>query len=88
MAELADYGITEETLAQMYAEWQAGVPKSRLEEKYLKKTESHGTLFSGLVRRYLGKETERAHPLSAEVARLREENERLRQLLKRHAIEA
>lgn len=80
MAELEDYGIDLPTLRRMHEEWQRGVPKSYLEEKYLKRTASHGKLFSSLVRRYLGIETERSHPLA-------EENERLRKLLKKHGID-
>lgn len=64
----------------MYEEWQKGVPKSYLEEKYLKKTESHGKLFSNGVRRHLGIETEKQHPLV-------QENARLRNLLKKHGID-
>lgn len=80
MAELSDYGIDLDTLRRMYEEWQHGVPKSFLEEKYLKKTESHGKLFSSLVRRFLGKETEKQHPLVTE-------NERLRALLRSRGVD-
>lgn len=87
MAELADYGIDLDTLRQMYDEWQRGTPKSRLETTYLHKSEPHGKLFSSLVRRYLGHDTERRRPLAEEVGKLREENQRLRQLLVRHGID-
>ncbi len=86
MSELADYGIDLATLQQMYNEWKAGAPKSHLEEKYLHKTQSHGKAFSSLTRRFLGQETEGTHPLTTEVARLREENLRLRLLLTTHGI--
>lgn len=71
----------------MYAEPQSGVPKTHLELKYLGKTESHGKLFSSLVR-YLNQDTERTHPLAEEARRLKEENQRLRDLLQAHGIEA
>lgn len=86
MADLADYGIDEKILRKMYEEWMGGAPKSALEEKYLKRTGSHGKLFSNLVRRELGIETERRHNLAAENDRLREENHRLQALLTRHGI--
>lgn len=83
--ELEDYGLDKVSLQKMYEEWQAGASKSDLERRYLGKVESHGKLFSSLVRRYLGVDTEKTHPmvaenasLKAEVARLRKENERLR----------
>lgn len=87
MAELTDYGIDLATLRAMYQQWQRGVPKTHLEAQYLHKTQSHGKLFSSLVKRYLGHETERTHPLAEEAARLRDENRRLRDLLQRHGID-
>ena len=80
MNELSEYGIDEPTLKRMYAEWQAGVPKSTLETQYLGKTSSHGKVFTGLVRKYLGIETERRSGLA-------EENQRLRALLIEHGID-
>jgi DNA-binding SARP family transcriptional activator len=80
MAELEDFGIDLDTLKRMYREWQEGAPKGHLEQKYLKKTESHGKLFSSLVRKYLGKETEKRHPLV-------KENERLREMLRSHNVD-
>ena len=80
MADLSDYGIDEGTLRQMLDEWRSGVKKTHLEEKYLHNTASHGKVFSSLVRRYLGVETERVHPLVEEV-------HRLRQLLLEHGID-
>src|SRR3990172_1245384 len=70
MAELADYGIDITTLRKMYAEYEAGVSKSELEREYLHKPESHGKLFSNLVRRYLGIDTERRAAMAKEVTRL------------------
>jgi hypothetical protein len=80
MAELGDYGLTLDDLRRMYDEWVKGASKSDLERRYLGKNESHGKLFTGLVRRFLGHETERRHPLVAE-------NVRLRALLRQHGID-
>mgnify|MGYP000197513831 CR=1 FL=1 len=87
MAELEDYGINRATLQRMYEEWRAGKSKSHLEQKYLGKSESHGKLFSSLVRRFLGYETERRHRMADELQRLRNENTRLRALLRSHGID-
>lgn len=87
MSELSDYGIDLPTLRRMYDEWCAGAKKSELERRYLHKPESHGKLFSTLVRRHLGIETERHSSATGEVARLRAENERLRTLLRTHGID-
>lgn len=70
MADLDDYGISQAELETMYAEFLNGVSKSELERKYLGKPESHGKLFSSLVLRYLGIETEKRSPQSREVERL------------------
>lgn len=70
-------GIDRSVVAAMYAEWCAGAPKSALERRYLGKAESHGKLFSALVREVLGVETERPSRLRAENARLRAEVARL-----------
>ena len=73
----------------MYAEWKEGAPKSDLERRYLSKSGSHGKLFSSLVRRYLGIETERSHPLVKEnrvltqrIKELEQENQSLRNQLR------
>mgnify|MGYP005851850433 FL=1 len=87
MAELEDYGIDRATLQRMYEEWRAGKSKSFLERKYLGKSDSHGKLFSSLVRRFLGHETERRHPMADELQRLRNENAGLRALLRSHGID-
>ena len=80
MSELSKYGIDETTLRQMYEEWHSGTPKSTLEARYLGKSSSHGKVFTGLVRRYLGIETERRSSLASE-------NKRLRALLEAHGID-
>jgi hypothetical protein len=64
---------------EMHRAWLNGTPKSDLEVRFLGTNRAHGKRFSGLIRKHLGIETERQHPLAAE-------NERLRQLLKRHGI--
>lgn len=86
--DLSDYGIDLATLGRMYDDWKDGAPKSELERRYLGKSESHGKLFSGLVRRHLGVETERSHPLVKEnrrltvrIKELENENRRLRNQL-------
>lgn len=80
MADLADYGIKVDDLRRMHEEWLEGASKSDLERRYLDKYESHGKLFTSLVRRYLGLETEKRHPLAIE-------NARLRALLRDHGID-
>lgn len=87
MPDLADYGIDVAVLRQMYDEWCAGAKKSHLERKYLNKPESHGKLFTSLVRQHLGVETEVRSSLTEENARLRAENARLRALLRQHGLE-
>jgi len=76
---LEDYGIDLETLKQMYAEFQAGANKSDLERRYLDRPQSHGKVFSTLVRRYLHVETEKRSSLS-------KENARLKAMLREHGI--
>ncbi len=71
MMELEDYGIDLEALREMHTRWQQGATKSALEIEYLGKVESHGKLFSSLVRRYLGIETEKRSPSALEIDRLR-----------------
>ncbi len=80
MASLDDYGIDLDTLRRMYREWKDGASKSSLEIKYLGKVESHGKLFTSLVRTHLGIETERRSKTALE-------NERLRRLLRKHGID-
>lgn len=80
MAELEDYGLTLGALRDMYDEWVQGASKSELERRYLGKPESHGKLFTSLVRRFLGFDTEQRSPLVVE-------NARLRALLRQHGID-
>ncbi len=87
MGDLADYGIDLETLKKMYAEWRAGATKSHLERKYLNKPESHGKMFTSLVRTYLGVETEKRSKWQTERDELLNEIERLRALLRQHGID-
>ena len=87
MADLADYGITLDTLRSMYEQWCAGAKKSELERRYLKQPQSHGKLFSTLVREHLGIETERRSNLTEERDELRREVRRLHSLLERHGID-
>jgi hypothetical protein len=86
MADLKDYGIDLVTLQSMYDQWCAGAKKSHLERTYLSEPESHGKVFSSLVREHLGVETEVRSPLAAENARLGDENARLRERLARAGI--
>ena len=79
MASLDDYGIDKATLREMYERWKDGASKSSLEIDYLGKVESHGKLFTSLVRTHLGIETERRSKTVIE-------NERLRRLLRKHGI--
>jgi hypothetical protein len=92
--DLAKYGIDLETLQEMYDEWRTGVPKSDIERRYLGKPESHGKLFTNLVRRHLGRETERKSKMQAErdqlldrVDWLESENRRLREMLRKQDSE-
>jgi hypothetical protein len=78
MPDLAALGIDHAAVVRMYEEWQAGAAKSELERRYLANGQSHGKLFTALVKQELGHDTERASPLRAELARLRKENEELR----------
>ena len=77
MAELADYGIDHATLQRMYDEWRNGAKKSALERQYLGEPESHGKLFTSLVREHLGIETERHSGQTNRVRALEREVERL-----------
>ncbi len=80
MSDLEAYGMDLEMLHAMHREWEEGASKSELERKYLGKPESHGKLFSGLVRRHLGIETEKESALSRE-------NTELRTVLRAHGID-
>lgn len=87
MSDLADYGIDLATLRAMYDEWKGGAKKSHLERRYLNKPESHGKLFSSLVREHLGIETEQRSHLTDERDHLAAEVRRLTQLLRAHGID-
>ncbi len=50
VAELEDYGIDLDTLRAMLEDWRSGANKSELERRYLSRPESHGKLFTTLVR--------------------------------------
>ena len=87
MPELSELGIDLETVRRMYDDWCTGAKKSDLERRYLNKPESHGKLFSALVRDHLGIETERRSTLTEERDALRREVSRLRTLLRQHGID-
>jgi hypothetical protein len=87
MGELSDYGIDAETLRRMYEMWCEGAKKSDLERRFLNKPESHGKLFTTLVREHLGIETEKRSTLTAERDELRREVARLKTLLRQHGID-
>lgn len=87
MGELSDYGITTEILRSMYEEWRGGAKKSDLERRYLNRPQSHGKLFTSLVRQHLGIETEQRSSLTAERDELAAEVSRLRALLRHHNID-
>lgn len=86
MGELSDYGITKEILREMYEAWCQGAKKSDLERRYLNKPESHGKLFTNLVRQHLGIDTEQKSQLTAERDELLREVQRLKALLRQHGI--
>lgn len=77
MPDLDALGIDRDGVRRMYDELQAGASKSALERRYFDKGESHGKLFTALVRQELGVDTERASRLGEEIRLLREENARL-----------
>lgn len=87
MAELSDYDIDIGTLREMYDRWRAGATKSSLEREYLNAPQSHGKLFSTLVREHLGVETEKRSSQSDRIAELEREVERLRRVLRAHRID-
>lgn len=78
MPDLDALGIDRPLVQRMYDEWQAGASKSALERRYFDKGESHGKLFTALVKQELGIDTERASRQREELKSLREENARLR----------
>ncbi|MGD9794706.1 MAG: hypothetical protein AB7V43_14615 [Acidimicrobiia bacterium] len=86
MAELEHYGIDIDVLRRMYREWLGGAKKSDLERRYLDKPESHGKLFTNLVREHLGIETERRSTMGTERDALAREVARLTELLRAHGI--
>lgn len=86
MAELSEYGIDIDMLRWMYDQWCAGAKKSSLERDYLAAPQSHGKLFSTLIREHLGIETEKRSGQSDHIAELEREVERLRRLLIKHDI--
>ena len=78
MPDLDALGTDRAAVQRMYDEWRAGASKSALERRYFDKGESHGKLFTALVKQELGVDTERSSWLGEEIHRLREENARLR----------
>lgn len=64
----------------MYQDWLAGKTKSDIELRYLGTSRAHGKRFSLMVKKHLGIDTEKEHPLTVE-------NERLRTLLRAHGID-
>jgi hypothetical protein len=87
LGELADHGIDLATLRDIYARWRAGATKSELERDYLNAPQSHGKLFSALVREHLGVETEKRSGQSQRIDELEQEVRRLRQLLRDSQID-
>lgn len=82
------YGISIRTLRQMYEEWETeGVPKSVVEARYLRTRRFHGKLFSRLVLKYLGIETQHPHKMTNRVKELEIQVARLRNLLRDHGIQ-
>lgn len=64
----------------MYKEWLDGKTKSDVELRYLGTSRAHGKRFNLMIKKHLGIDTEKAHPLTIE-------NERLRALLRAHGID-
>ena len=87
MGELSDYSITREVLQETYDLWSQGAKKSDSDRRYLDKPESHGKLFSSLVREPLGRETERKSHLTAERDELVREVARQKAVLRWHGID-
>src|SRR4051794_27312031 len=65
--------------AEMYSRWEAGESKSSLEVEYWNRPGSHGKAFTGYVRRWLGRETEKHSSQTDHI-------ERLEALLRVHGI--
>ena len=86
MPDLDELGIDVSTVREMYERWVAGAKKSQLERDYLNKPESHGKLFTQLVREHLGVETERSSGQTRRLRELEDENRQLRALLHQHGI--
>jgi hypothetical protein len=71
----------EHKLAQdRYRAWIGGMTKSDIEQRFLGTSRAHGKRFSTMVRKHLGINTEKQHPLIVE-------NERLRELLWSYGID-
>lgn len=87
MGDLSEYGLDIATLREMYERWRAGATKSSLERDYLDAPQSHGKLFTSLVREHLGVETERRSSQSDRIAELEREVEHLRRLLRERGID-
>jgi hypothetical protein len=87
MPDLGSVGIDLTTLRLMYDEWCQGAKKSGLERRYLHKPESHGKLFTALVREHLGIDTERRSTLATQRDELQREVRRLRALLVEHGVD-
>jgi len=85
--DLDELGIDLTTLQRMYELWQGGAKKSDLERQFLNKPESHGKLFTKLVRQHLGIETEQKSSLKRERDALEQEVIRLRTILGSHGID-
>ena len=87
VVDLDELGIDLATLRRMYELWKGGAKKSDLERQFLNKPESHGKLFTNLVRQHLGIETEQKSQLKIECDALDQEVTRLRALLRSHGID-
>jgi len=87
MGELETYGIDISTLREMYELWCEGAKKSELERRYLGRPQSHGKLFTALVREHLGVETEQRSQLKADRDGLSAEVARLKALLRENGID-
>ncbi len=85
--DLETYGIDLPTLKTMYQLYCDGAKKSDLERRFLDKPESHGKLFTRLVRDHLGIETERRSSTSERVSELEREVARLRRRLRIHGLD-
>jgi hypothetical protein len=70
----------------MYEQRRAGATKSQLERDYLNAPQSHGKLFSALVREHLSVEIEKRSPQSERIAELERAVSRLTRQLRGHGI--